>query len=313
MHLDIAAQTDIGRRKKKNEDSLGVYREDTPGLRFFSEGALLCVADGLGGHLGGEIASKLAVSHVKDLLLQDAPPMPTGVDPEEGRAMGPLKAIRTAILKANDSIYRDNRAHGLIENGKAMGTTMLTALIEPGNVYVGNVGDSRCYHLRDGEIIDRTEDHSWVDEQVKLGLMSKAEAAVDRRKNVVTRCVGTHPEIDVDVYRWYLIPGDNLLLCSDGLVNMVTDQEIKEIFRKHSSSAEVAQALVALANENGGKDNITVIVANISPSLLRRISLRVKGFLRDHGFTIGWYLAFLLYSATLFAAGYFCHVYLSRP
>ncbi len=312
MRLDIAAQTDIGRRKKKNEDSCGVFRDDTPGLRFFEEGALLCVADGLGGHLGGEIASKLAVSHVKDLLKEDPPPMPNGVDDVDARAVGPLKAIRTSILRANDSIYRDNLAHGLVANGTAMGTTMLAVLIEPGQAYVGNVGDSRCYLIRDGEIVGHTEDHSWVDEQVKLGLMSKAEAAVDRRKNVVTRCVGTHPETEVDTYRWALSPGDLLLLCTDGLVNMVTDDDIKRILRKNGTAAEMAQALVSLANENGGKDNITVIIANISPSLVRLFLLRLRAFLRDHGITIGWYLLGLLYSMGLFAAGYLFRLYSTR-
>ncbi len=312
MRLDIAAQTDIGRRKKKNEDSCGVFRDDTPGLRFFEEGALLCVADGLGGHLGGEIASKLAVSHVKDLLKEDPPPMPNGVDDVDARAVGPLKAIRTSILRANDSIYRDNLAHGLVANGTAMGTTMLAVLIEPGQAYVGNVGDSRCYLIRDGEIVGHTEDHSWVDEQVKLGLMSKAEAAVDRRKNVVTRCVGTHPETEVDTYRWALSPGDLLLLCTDGLVNMVTDDDIKRILRKNGTAAEMAQALVSLANENGGKDNITVIIANISPSLVRLFLLRLRAFLRDHGIAIGWYLLGLLYSMGLFAAGYLFRLYSTR-
>jgi len=312
MRLDIAAQTDVGRRKKNNEDACGVFRDDTPGLRFFDEGALLCVADGLGGHLGGEIASKLAVSHVKDLLKEDPPPMPNGMDELDARAVGPLKAIRVAIQRANDSIYRDNLAHGLVANGTAMGTTMLAALIEPGQAYVGNVGDSRCYLIRDGEIAGRTEDHSWVDEQVKMGLMSKAEAAIDRRKNVVTRCVGTHPETEVDTYRWGLVPGDMLLLCTDGLVNMVTDDEIKQVFRRHGSAAEIAQSLVGLANENGGKDNITVVVANISPNLVRLSYQRLREFLRDHGFTIGWYLLGLLYTAAVFAAGYAVRFYTAQ-
>ncbi len=303
MRLDIAAQTDIGRRKKKNEDACAVFREGTPGLRFFREGALLCVADGLGGHLGGEIASKLAVSHVKDLIKEDAPSMPNGPDIDE-RDEGPLPSIRVAIERGNNSIYEDNRSRGLLESKRPMGTTVLVALVEPRRVFIGNVGDSRCYHIRNGEIIDHTEDHSWVDEQVKLGLMSKAEAATDRRKNIVTRCVGTHPETTVDTYRWHIVPGDMLLLCTDGLVNMATDEEILKEFAKHGTAAEIAQRLVKLANENGGKDNITVVVAHISPWPIRLIYLRTRSFLVRNGFTIGWVFFLLMYGLICATGGY---------
>jgi PPM family protein phosphatase len=307
MRLDIAAQTDIGRRKRKNEDACAVYREDTPGLRFFEQGALLSVADGLGGHLGGEIASKLAVSHVKDLLQQPPPAMPTSNEELDESDIGPLPAMRAAIFRANESIYRDNIAHGIARTGKGMGTTLLTALVEPGRVYIGNVGDSRAYHLRGGEIIDKTEDHSWVDEQVRLGRMSKAEAETDRRKNVVTRCVGTHAQIEVDTYRWFVVPGDMLLLCSDGLVNMVADKAIQEIFRRHGTAAEIAQKLVQTANDNGGRDNITVIVASISPKPLRLIYLRLRSALRHHGRKMLWGAAWILSCIASFAAGYLIH------
>jgi len=306
MRLDIAAQTDIGRRKKVNEDSCGVYREDTPGLRLFREGALLCVADGLGGHAGGEIASKLAVSLLKDILKEDPPHSNNGNGGDE-HDEGPLPLLRAAIQRANESIFQTNK--DMVRDKRPMGTTLLTALIEPKKVYVGNVGDSRCYHIRDGEIVAHTEDHSWVDEQVKLGLMSKAEAESDRRKNIVTRCVGTHADTTVDTYRWNIAPGDMLLLCTDGLVNMVSDNEIKMEFRQHGTAAEIAQRLVRLANENGGKDNITVIVANISPSPIRLVCLRTRSFLRRHGFSIAWLFFLLLYGAACAAGGYLLNMF----
>ncbi|MCC6142562.1 MAG: serine/threonine-protein phosphatase [Candidatus Hydrogenedentes bacterium] len=309
MRLDIAAQTDTGRRKKKNEDSYGVFREG-PGIKFFHEGALLCVADGLGGHIGGDIASKLAVSLVKDILQHDAPAVPHEGEDVDERDEGPLPELRAAIRRANDSIFQTNKdLIGSQEKGaekiRPMGTTVLTALVQPRRVYIGNVGDSRAYHIREGEIIARTEDHSWVDEQVKQGLMSKAEAEMDHRKNIVTRCVGTHSDITVDTYRWHIVPGDMILLCSDGLVNMVNDKELTAEFRKHGTAADIAQRLVALANENGGKDNITVIVASISPPPARQFYLRVRTFFRWHGVTIGWILGAILYGAALFAAGWF--------
>jgi PPM family protein phosphatase len=310
MRLDLAAQTDIGRRKKKNEDSYGVYREGLPGTKLFGEGALLCVADGLGGHLGGDIASKLAVSLIKDMLKEEAPPPRYDAEVDE-RDEGPLPVIRSAIQRANESIFKTNVDQGLMKSGKPMGTTVLVALVEPRKVYIGNVGDSRCYHLRDGEIIAHTEDHSWVDEQVKLGLMSKAEAATDHRKNIVTRCVGTHQDITVDTYRWHIVPGDMILLCTDGLVNMVKDNDIVAEFNKHGTAAEIAQRLVSLANENGGKDNITVIVASISPNPIRQIYLRLRFFIRKHGFTL-WSLLFLaVYGLACAAGGYLLHYF--RP
>lgn len=298
--MDIAAQTDIGRRKKNNEDCYGVFREDTPGLRLFDEGALLCVADGLGGHVGGEIASKLAVSVMKDIIKEQWPDPPD--DPEEPDP-AVLPIMINGTVNANQAICQTNL--DLVKGNKPMGTTFLSAIVTPKKVYLSNVGDSRCYHIRDGEIIDKTEDHSWVDEQVKLGMMSRAEAEVDHRRNFVTRSVGTHAEVEVDTYVWHIVPGDWLLLCTDGLVNMVKDTEIVGEFRKHSPSAEIAHRLITLANENGGKDNTTVIVANISPSFLRLIVMRSRSFFGKHGGVLIWIGSAILYGLTCFAAGFF--------
>jgi protein phosphatase len=301
MRLDIAAQTDIGRRKKQNEDACGVFREDTPDLRLFEEGALLVVADGLGGHANGEIASKLAVSMVRDVL-KNAPAPEAGDDEEDPRDAGPLPQLRSAIEKANESIYQTNRDLG--QGKRPMGTTLLAAVVQPRRVYIANVGDSRAYHLREGEIVAVTEDHSWVDEQVKLGLMSRAEAETDQRKNIVTRCVGTHADTSVDTYLWHLVPGDMLLLCTDGLVNMVTDKDIKREFTRGGTSAEIAQRLVAQANDNGGKDNITVIVAHVSPKLARMLWLRWRAYFRQRGLTPGIALFLLGYGLLSAGAGY---------
>jgi len=298
MRLDIAAQTDIGRRKQKNEDYYGIFREDTPDLQLFREGALLVVADGLGGHTGGEIASKLSVSILKDSLTQQAPPPPE--DPDEDQ--GPIPVICDGIKRANDNVFRTNQE--LIKTGRPMGTTLLATLITPRKVYVGTVGDSRCYHFRDGEVISRTEDHSWVDEQVKLGLMSKTEAENDIRRNVVTRCIGTQPEVEIDTYIWHVVPGDILLLCTDGLINMVKETELIAEFRKRATPAEIAQRLVQAANENGGKDNITVLIAEISPSPVRLVYNRLRSFMRRHGKKVAWLLFAFAVGLGGFVAGY---------
>ena len=302
MRLEIAAQTDVGRKKTTNEDCYGVFREDTPGLRLFDEGALLCIADGLGGHVGGEIASKLAVDIVKDMLKQQPPPPPENEEDTEEEDPGLLPVITRYIAIANSSIYRTNQ--DLVKTGRPMGTTLLAAVVTPKRIHIGNVGDSRCYHFRDGEIINRTEDHSWVDEQVKQGMMSRAEAESDFRRNIVTRSVGTHPEVPVDSYRWHIVRGDMLLLCTDGLVNMVKDADIRAALRRSQSPAEIAQRLVNMANENGGKDNVTVIVANISPNPLQLLSMRAKNLWRRHGARLLWLLITLLFGAICFAGGY---------
>jgi len=298
VRLDIAALSDIGRRKKKNEDSYGLLRAGDEGVRLFQEGALLTVCDGLGGHIGGDIASKLAVSIVKDIAKMT---LPQNADfRDEGESL--IYMLRSAIERSNQSIYRTNM--DIPDNPRPMGTTVLSCIVTPRKVYVGNLGDSRCYHLRDGEIVARTEDHSWVDEQVKLGLMSKAEAETDPRKNVVTRCAGTHPEVVVDTYAWDIFPGDMILLCSDGLVNMVPDSDIKNMFLQYGSSAEIAQQLVSRANENGGKDNITVIIAHISPSPVRMLAIRSRAFFRRHGLGMGWIIFLLIYGIICAGVGY---------
>lgn len=297
MRLDIAAQSDIGRRKKENEDSFGVFRDDTPNLNLFRDGALVAVADGLGGHMGGEIASKLAVSILKDALKEPPPAA------QNGDADGALLALLSRyVQQANTSVYQTNQ--DLNPNGKPMGTTLAAALISPRKVHICNVGDSRVYHIRDGEIVGRTEDHSWVDEQVKLGLMSKSEAEVDVRRNVVTRSVGTRPEVTVDTYVWHIVPGDYLMLCSDGLVNMVKDSDICAEFEKGGSAAEITARLVHLANENGGKDNITVVTANISPSPFRMVYFKLRDVKRRHGFKLLWFLVSGLIGLVGFLAGY---------
>jgi protein phosphatase len=300
MRIDIAAQTDIGRRKKNNEDYFGVFREDTPDLRLFEEGAFLCVADGLGGHTGGEIASKLSVSLLKDVLKEKPAEIPhEDLDEGDVNKSGVIPVLVDGIKRANESIHRTNL--DMIKRGRPMGTTLLAMVVERKKVHIVNVGDSRCYHIRDGEILKKTEDHSWVDEQVKLGLMSRAEAESDYRKNLVTRCIGTDPEVEVDSYIWHLVPGDILILCTDGLVNMVKDSEILDIVRRRGTSAEIATRLVGAANENGGRDNITVIVAHISPTL----GHFVLGGVRKYWKSILNGLLILAFGAACFAAGYF--------
>lgn len=299
MRLDIAAQTDTGRRKKNNEDYYGVFDETMAERQLFKEGALLCVADGLGGHAGGEIASKLAVSYVKQAL-KEPPQMGGGEDGEEN---GPIPILRESFRKANESIYQTNV--DLVRDKRPMGTTLLAALITPGKAYVLNVGDSRAYLVRKGQAVAQTEDHSWVDEQVKQGLMSKEEAETDERRNLVTRSIGTQSEVEADSYVWDIQPGDMLLLCTDGLINMVDETDIISEINQPCTPAEMVSRLVETANANGGRDNITVALAYISPSLGRLYYLRWLRFWRQNKAHICWLLACLLFGAATFIAGNF--------
>jgi protein phosphatase len=310
MRLEIGAKSDIGRVKKKNEDYFCVCGEDTPGLTFFIEGALVCVADGLGGHIGGEIASKLAVSIFKDVLKE--PDFETNRRHLNSQEEGPLPMLKQAITHANERIYRTNLELGLLAQGKPMGTTMTAAVIQPGKAYIVNVGDSRCYLLRENKIIKMTEDHSWVDEQVKLGKITREEASTHKKRNMVTRSVGTHLEVESDTYVWALQSGDSLLLCSDGLVNMVSDENILNEIRRGGSCDQVAQRLVTRANEGGGSDNITVILVRVGPSGFQYFRNRVSDMLSMYGPKVLRALAFLMWSAACAGAGYYLHHFLKR-
>lgn len=300
MRFDIGAASDIGRRKKKNEDSLGVFGEDAPGLKLFDEGALFVVADGLGGHIGGEIASKLAVSVFKDLLKAERPEESQPETPETcDQALHALLCRHVEL--ANTSIFQANQDH--VKNGKPMGTTMCAALVEAKKAHVVNVGDSRAYHIRDGAVIARTEDHSWLDEQVKQGRMTKEEAEKDRRKNLVTRCLGTHAEMQPDIYAWHIVPGDRLLICTDGLINMVSDADLLEQINAGGTAQDVVERLVDLANENGGRDNITVILAEVSPRRADLIKRRASALLAQHGAAMARGLLLIVFAAVCFASG----------
>ena len=300
MLTDVAGVSHIGRRKAKNEDSYGVFDEKQPGLRLFQQGMLVAVADGLGGHIGGDIASKLAVSLVKDMLRED-PPQEADRDSEREDAYY-LELIERLMLRANESIYKTNL--DLVKGKRPMGTTLCVALIRPRQIYLGNVGDSRAYLFRNGRFVAQTTDHSWVDEQVKQGLMTQAQAEKDKRKNLLTRSIGTHPEIEVDTYQWRSEAGDQLLLCTDGLINMVPDGSIAQILNKPLMAQEKANTLVDMANENGGRDNITVVLSTINPDKRQLQRLKRQAWLKENSHNIKTSVYVALYGLVCLLIGY---------
>lgn len=308
MRIDVAAATHIGRKKEKNEDSFGVFNSDYPGMRLFQNGMLVAVADGLGGHIGGDIASKLAISMLKDVLKED-PPAEDDRGSEREDAFY-ISAIERAMVRSNDSIFQTNR--DLVKGKRPMGTTLCAALIRPQFVYLGNVGDSRGYLFRNGRFTNKTEDHSWVDEQVKQGLMTQADADKDNRRNLVTRCIGTHESIEVDTYQWRVETGDQILVCTDGLTNMVEDAAIEEIMQKPLTSQEKVEELISLANKNGGKDNITVVVAWVNPDPTTLRTMQAKSWFRKRQDKIKLTLFLSLFGFSCFMAGFLAGFLTSR-
>jgi serine/threonine protein phosphatase PrpC len=227
-----AAVTDPGRRRRRNEDA---YVLDPP---------LFAVADGMGGAQAGEIASQIAAA-----ALRDASGQP-GED-----------AVATLIREANRRVYE---AAATDEARSGMGTTVTAALVEDGSVRIGHVGDSRAYRIRAGRLEQLTDDHSLVAELVRSGRLSQEEADVHPQRSVITRVLGTDPDVDVDTFSVEAIPGDVFMLCSDGLTSMVDDAAILEIVERHRASLEqAARALVDAANRGGGEDNITVLLFEI--------------------------------------------------
>ena len=237
MRLVFAAATDVGRMRKNNEDS------------YLSSQPVAAVADGMGGHSAGEVASAIAIEELA--ALRDRGPWEN-----ETAATDDLKQ---AILRANRRI-RETAAGDRKLNG--MGTT-LVALLEDGDmVHVANVGDSRGYLLRQGELSQVTVDHSLVQELVDDGRLSPEDAERHPQRSVITRALGIDREVEFDLFTYKLQVGDRLLLCSDGLSDVVEPAQIRNVLLRVRNSHQAARKLVTVANEQGGPDNITVIVVD---------------------------------------------------
>jgi PPM family protein phosphatase len=230
-----AVASDTGRRRRRNEDN---YVVAPP---------LFAVADGMGGAQAGEVASRLAAS---------------ALEGEDADGLHGLERLDALIQEANRRIY-DRASTDPTASG--MGTTMTVALVEGMHVALGHVGDSRAYLVRGDQMEQLTEDHSLVNELLKSGRLSEEEAHVHPQRSVITRAVGTDPDVDVDGFTIEAEDGDVFLLCSDGLTDMVEDEEILELVHEHRDDLDKAvKALVAAANRGGGEDNITAVAFRIS-------------------------------------------------
>lgn len=231
MKIRVGSATDVGRTRTANEDSF--LRDD--------KGRVFAVADGMGGHRAGDVASATALETFEHELDDGA----TLVD---------------AIVAANAEVFAKAQANPEM---RGMGTTVTAVQLDDEKALVGHVGDSRAYLLRDGELTQVTEDHSLVEELVREGRLTPEEAAVHPQRSIITRALGVDEAVEVDTYEIDLRPDDRIVVCSDGLTSMMRDEEIAGVLRAHTNPEEAAEKLVLAANRAGGEDNITVLVIDV--------------------------------------------------
>lgn len=246
--MDGQFRTDRGQMRSSNEDAGGVFYNDVGQV-------LAIVADGMGGHQAGEVASQLAVSIMKELWEQSE----TFTAPVEVENW-----LRTAVEKMNKEIYE----HSLKENEfEGMGTTVVISVCTLEFVTIAHIGDSRCYLLNETKLEQITEDHSLVNELIRTGQITEVDAEQHPRKNVLLRAVGTEETVNVDIQTIAWDKDNRVLLCSDGLTNKISHTELEHYLQTVENLAEVSNDLIHIANERGGEDNITLaIVQNVLPN-----------------------------------------------
>lgn len=245
--MRAAALTDIGKLRSVNQDTVLATTNSIGRLPN-----LFLVADGMGGANAGDYASEAAVRYIKEYVSESGEP--------------PIKALALAIEYANGKIYKEASENA---NLNGMGTTLVAATVIDGLLYVCNIGDSRLYLIREGSIEQITNDHSYVEEMVKQGKISRDSEEYLVYKNLITRAIGIDKNIEIDYFDVEIMKGDIILLCSDGLSNMVDNAKMKEIISLSSSMEAAAMTLIDNANINGGKDNISVVLIAVDESEVR--------------------------------------------
>jgi protein phosphatase len=247
MKFRVAGLSDVGRCRAVNQDH---YLVDP-------SSGLYAVADGMGGHAAGEVASRIAIETLSEVMRR-----------ENGSSWNDTteaaRALEEALAVGNRRICESTASHA---EWRGMGTTIVAAVTVNDRIVLGHVGDSRAYLLRDGRLRQLTSDHSLVNEQVKMGLLTWEEAQRHPHRNIVTRALGNQPQVAVDLVEESLHPGDAVLLCSDGLNSMLVDAEIRDALDQHRATPHAAcRLLVERANASGGEDNVTVIVLCPDPT-----------------------------------------------
>lgn len=237
-HVSFSGHTDVGKKRSHNEDC----------FFYDPEGAYAIVADGMGGHQAGEVASKIIVDTFQD-------------EKSSVADLAPGKQILTLLQRSNQKIYQESQNSS---KKQGMGSTITSILFSPDGFHVANVGDSRTYLLRHDELRQITDDHSFVQLQVQMGLITKEESRQSRLRHILTKSIGGHPTVEADLYEDSVASGDLFLLCTDGFHQGFTDEEIEDLLRKnHKDLDTFAHILVNAANDHDGSDNITVVLARV--------------------------------------------------
>ncbi|MBI3775949.1 MAG: Stp1/IreP family PP2C-type Ser/Thr phosphatase [Gammaproteobacteria bacterium] len=250
--LHITGLSETGRVRDHNEDCIAVR----PDL------GLAVLADGMGGHRAGEVASSLAVQAVVDEFeraLAESP-LASGLDDDGTEA---VYLTLNTVAQANTLVYQSAQQS---TERTGMGTTLVLALFAPGSVTIAHVGDSRAYRLRESNLERLTQDHSMFEEAVRKGMFTPEQAQRSFGKNIITRALGVAPDVDIDVQQFALLSGDVFLLCSDGLSDLVGDVDMQAVLHEFGANhAHAVQHLIELANARGGHDNISVVLAQYQP------------------------------------------------
>lgn len=248
--FEVAARTDVGRRRNNNEDTFSVV----PELGLF------VLSDGMGGEAAGELASKITVEEIARHMKEAERSGAATPGDTNAQFSALTNQLASAIRRSNRVIWEAAQHHA---SQRGMGATVVAAVLRPPVLSIAHVGDSRIYLLRNGELQQLTEDHSLVMEQVRRGLITREEAERSDMANIIIRALGAEETVKVDLDEVYVMPGDHVVLCSDGLTKMVPDSGIAQVVAEAQTTQQAAERLVDIANESGGEDNVTVVLVRV--------------------------------------------------
>lgn len=242
--MEVGFKSDKGLRRSNNEDACFVLLPDNVYL----------VADGVGGGNAGEIASRTAVNEIANYISSNPIEQATN-------KYAVVNYLQDCLDKTNEKIFKQALKY---EENKGMATTVAVVYAKEGRAYIANIGDSRVYLYRDEALLQLTEDHTYVNTLLKAGIISEEQAAIDDRKNMITKALGAEDTVEPDFFQVNIIEGDIFLICTDGLYDEVSEAEITDIFKVSGSMSDACNTLIEKANANGGHDNITVICLRVT-------------------------------------------------